>query len=172
MVSSVSGARAVDVAKRFGVETEVLDFGALKLSRRDYDRQLVATLGKHGITSSSGLVVLAGFERILSEEFVRGFSGRLINIHPALLPSFKGLHAQRQAVDYGVKVSGCTVHFVVHEVDAGPIILQKAVEVKDDDSEETLSERILVEEHKLLPQAIQLIAGGRVTVNGRRVVIG
>ncbi len=171
VVSSASGVRAVDVARRFGVDTVVLDAASLRLSRQEYDDLLAEQLARKGISQSDGLVVLAGFDRILGAGFVNKFAGRLINVHPALLPSFKGLHAQRQAVEYGVKVSGCTVHFVVADVDAGPIILQKAVEVKDDDDEESLSERILRAEHEALPQAIQMFATGRLKVNGRRVVV-
>lgn len=171
VISSVAGVRALDIAKKFGIETEIFDVGTLRLGRLEYDRLIIGSLRRHGITSSRGLVVLAGFDRILSPEFVREFAGRLMNIHPALLPAFKGLHAQKQALDYGVKVSGCTVHFVVPEVDAGPIIVQKAVEVKEDDDEESLSERILQEEHQLFPKAIQLFVSGRLKVNGRRVVV-
>lgn len=171
-ISSTAGVRAIEVAKRFGVETEIFDVGSLRLSRSEYDRLVIECLRRHGITSSAGLVVLAGFDKILSAEFVSEFSGRLMNIHPALLPAFKGLHAQKQALDYGVKVSGCTVHFVVPEVDAGPIIVQKAVEVREDDDEESLSERILKEEHQLLPKAIQLFVSGKLRVDGRRVVVG
>jgi phosphoribosylglycinamide formyltransferase-1 len=171
VISSAAGARALEIARKFGVETEVFDVGALKLRRAEYDRLLIDSLRRHGISPSAGLVVLAGFDRILTEEFVREFSGRLINIHPALLPSFRGLHAQKQALDHGVKVSGCTVHFVVPEVDAGPIILQKAVDVKEDDNEESLSERILQEEHRLLPKAIQLFVSGKLRIDGHRVVV-
>jgi len=172
VISSAAGVRALEIARKFGVETEVFDVGSLKQSRLEYDRLLIESLRKHGITSSTGLVVLAGFDRILTAEFVREFSGRLMNIHPALLPAFRGLHAQKQALDYGVKVSGCTVHFVVPEVDSGPIIVQKAVEVKEDDDEESLSDRILREEHQLLPKAIQLFVSGELRIDGRKVVVG
>jgi phosphoribosylglycinamide formyltransferase-1 len=172
VISSAAGVRALEIARRFGVETEVFDVGSLKLSRLEYDRLLIESLRRHGITSSTGLVVLAGFDRILTAEFVEEFSGRLMNIHPALLPAFRGLHAQKQALDYGVKVSGCTVHFVVPEVDSGPIIVQKAVEVKEDDDEESLSDRILREEHQLLPKAIQLFVSGELRIDGRKVVVG
>ncbi|MBI2864377.1 MAG: phosphoribosylglycinamide formyltransferase [Chloroflexi bacterium] len=119
-----------------------------------------------------GLVVLAGFDRILVPEFVRQFPFRVINIHPSLLPAFAGgLHAQAEALSYGVKVTGCTVHFSTEEVDAGPIILQAAVPVLDDDTVESLSARILEQEHKLLPLAIQLIAEGAVEVAGRRTIV-
>ena len=117
------------------------------------------------------LVVLAGFMRILGSGFVRAWSGRVMNIHPALLPSFPGLDAQAQAMAYGAKVSGCTVHFVDEGVDSGPVILQQAVPVLSEDTEDTLAERILVQEHRLYPEAIKLWAQGRLAVSGRRVTI-
>ena len=117
------------------------------------------------------VVVLAGFMRILTGHFISRWEHKIINIHPALLPSFKGLDAQGQAVDYGVKVAGCTVHFVDEGTDTGPIILQKVVPVLDDDTEETLAARILVEEHKALPEAIQLWADGKLTIKGRKVYV-
>ena len=117
------------------------------------------------------LVVLAGFMRILGSDFVRAWSGRVMNIHPALLPSFPGLDAQAQALAYGAKVSGCTVHFVDEGVDSGPVILQQAVPVLSDDTEDALAERILVQEHRLYPEAIKLWAQGRLAVSGRRVTI-
>jgi len=117
------------------------------------------------------LVVLAGYMRILGETFIRSYLWRIINIHPALLPSFPGLNAQRQAVEYGVRFSGCTVHFVDQGVDTGPIILQAVVPVYPDDDEDSLSQRILKEEHRLLPQAVRLIAEGRLELNGRKVNI-
>ena len=118
-----------------------------------------------------GLVCLAGYMRLLSGDFVRHFQGRLFNVHPSLLPSFPGLHPQGQALRHGVKVAGATVHFVDEGVDTGPIVLQVAVPVNDDDTEETLAERILHEEHRLYPEAIRLFAQGRLVVEGRRVRI-
>jgi phosphoribosylglycinamide formyltransferase-1 len=109
--------------------------------------------------------------RIISPEFVRLYKMRILNIHPALLPSFPGLHAQKQALDYGVKVSGCSVHFVEEGVDSGPVILQNAVPVMDSDDEETLSARILEQEHQLYPEAVRLFAEGRIKVQGRRVLV-
>jgi phosphoribosylglycinamide formyltransferase-1 len=109
--------------------------------------------------------------RIISPEFVRAFRMRILNIHPALLPSFPGLHAQRQALEYGAKITGCTVHFVDEGVDSGPVILQKAVSVLEDDTEETLSDRILLQEHELYPEAIRLVAEGRIRVKGRTVSV-
>lgn len=117
------------------------------------------------------LVVLAGFMRIVKKPLLDAFPNRIINIHPALLPSFPGLHAQKQAIDYGVKITGCTVHFVDEGVDSGPIIIQAALPVHPDDTEDTLSERILKLEHKILPEAIRLFAEGRIRVEGRKVKI-
>lgn len=136
-------------------------------NRAAYDDALGAIINEH----QADLVVLAGFMRVLGKSFLARFSNRVINIHPALLPSFPGLHGQKQALDYGVKVSGCTVHFVDEGVDSGPIIAQAAVKVEDDDTEESLSKRILAQEHQLYPQVIQLIAQGRVEVLGRKVKI-
>jgi phosphoribosylglycinamide formyltransferase-1 len=126
---------------------------------------------QYGVTPKSGLICLAGFMRIISVEFVTQYKMRILNIHPSLLPSFPGLHAQKQAIEYGAKVSGCTVHFVDEGVDSGPILLQKAVPVLDVDTEETLSSRILKEEHKLYPQSVRLFAEGKILVNGRKVFV-
>jgi phosphoribosylglycinamide formyltransferase 1 len=156
-------------SEKYGVATKVITPDGLKGSH--YDQKIVAVLHKHGVTPQSGLVCLAGFMRIISPEFVRQYRMRIMNIHPALLPSFPGLHAQRQALDYGVKVTGCTVHFVDEGVDSGPVILQKAVPVMDDDDEESLSARILEEEHQLYPEAIRMFCEGRIKIEGRRVSI-
>jgi phosphoribosylglycinamide formyltransferase-1 len=137
----------------------------------NYDKRIVSVMHQYGVTPKSGLICLAGFMRIISAEFVRQYKMRMLNIHPALLPSFPGLHAQKQAIEYGVKVSGCTVHFVDEGVDSGPIILQKAVSILDGDTEETLSSRILKEEHKLYPESVRLFAEGKILVNGRKVSI-
>jgi phosphoribosylglycinamide formyltransferase-1 len=133
----------------------------------EFEDALAEALREAGVE----LVVLAGFMRILSPRFVGQFSGRIMNIHPSLLPSFPGLDAQRQAVEYGVRVSGCTVHFVDQGMDTGPIILQKEVPVLPDDTPETLEQRILVQEHRLYPEAIALYAAGRLSIEGRRVII-
>jgi phosphoribosylglycinamide formyltransferase 1 len=156
-------------SEKYGVATKVITPDGLK--GWHYDQKIVAVLHKHGVTPQTGLVCLAGFMRIISPEFVRQYRMRIMNIHPALLPSFPGLHAQRQALDYGVKVTGCTVHFVDEGVDSGPVILQKAVPVMDDDDEESLSARILEEEHQLYPEAIRMFCEGRIKIEGRRVSI-
>jgi phosphoribosylglycinamide formyltransferase-1 len=154
-------------AEKYGVKTKVvLPEGA---KGWDYDKKVVQALEEAGVTPDGGLVCLAGFMRIISPEFVRHFKMRILNIHPALLPSFPGLHAQKQAVEYGVKVSGCTVHFVDEGVDSGPVILQRTVPVMEGDSEETLSARILEQEHQAYPEAVRLFSEGRLKVEGRRV---
>lgn len=135
--------------------------------RAAYDAALVATLESHDVR----LVCLAGFMRILSPAFVRSYAGRILNVHPSLLPAFPGLGAQRQALDHGVKVSGATVHFVDEGVDTGPIVLQASVPVLPDDTEVTLAARILVQEHRLLPEAVRLFAEGRLEIAGRRVLV-
>jgi phosphoribosylglycinamide formyltransferase 1 len=154
-------------SEKYGVPTKVVQPEDAK--GWDYDRKLVAALEESGVTPKDDLVCLAGFMRIISPEFVRHFYMRILNIHPALLPSFPGLHAQRQAVDYGAKVSGCTVHFVDDGVDSGPVILQRMVPVMEGDTEETLSARILEQEHQAYPEAIRLFSQGRLRIEGRRV---
>ena len=166
VVSDNPDAYALKRAKQHNIETQYINFKEFK-DREDYDKEIIKTMKKKKVN----LVVLAGYMRILSPYFIRTYKNKIINIHPALLPSFPGLHAQRQAVVNGVKVSGCTVHFVDEGVDLGPIILQKAVEVKDDDTEESLAERILKEEHQIYPRAIQLFCQGRLIIKGRKVFI-
>jgi phosphoribosylglycinamide formyltransferase-1 len=155
-------------SKKYNIPTKTIISNGLK--GWDYDQRVVATLEEHDVTPHSGLVCLAGFMRILSQQFVSRYRMKILNIHPALLPSFPGLHAQKQAIDYGVKISGCTVHFVDEGIDSGPVILQKAVPVLDKDTEETLSERILEQEHKIYPEAVGLIAENRIKVEGRKVI--
>jgi len=135
--------------------------------REEFDGEIVRIFKSKGVE----LIVMAGFMRIITSVLINAYPARVMNIHPALLPSFPGMHAQRQAIDYGVKFSGCTVHFVDQHVDSGPIIIQAIVPVLDDDTEETLSARILKEEHRIYPQAIQFFASGRININNRRVKI-
>ena len=134
-------------------------------SREDFDRRVVTLLKEHGVE----LVILAGFMRLLSTFFVRAFPSRILNIHPSLLPAFPGLHAQRQALQHGVRISGATVHLIDEEMDHGPIIAQAAVPVYPDDTEDRLRERILLQEHRIYPEAIKLFAEGRVQMDGRTV---
>ncbi|MDH3445402.1 MAG: phosphoribosylglycinamide formyltransferase [Deltaproteobacteria bacterium] len=153
-------------AKKHAIPTAVLDHKQFS-SRDAYDQAVVDLLRAHGVE----LVVLAGFMRLLSPVFIKAYSNRIMNIHPALLPSFPGLHVQRKAVEYGVRFSGCTVHFVNEECDEGPIIIQAVVPVLPGDTEDALSARILKEEHRIYPRAIQLYAEGRLRVDGRRVIV-
>jgi phosphoribosylglycinamide formyltransferase-1 len=170
VISNKPDAAGLGIAsEKYGVPTKVVSPDGLK--GWDYDQKVVAALQAHGVTPESGLVCLAGFMRIISPEFVRQYKMRILNIHPALLPSFPGLHAQKQALDAGAKVTGCTVHFVDEGVDSGPVILQKAVPVMDGDDEETLSARILEQEHQLYPEVVRLFCEGRIKVQGRSVSI-
>lgn len=166
VISDKPEAYALERAVAAGIPVKVIDRGAYA-DRDEFEKAIDEALKVCGCE----LAVLAGFMRILSVNFVNKWEQRLINIHPALLPSFPGLHAQRQALAYGVKVTGCTVHFVDGGTDSGPIILQKTVPVYDDDTEDSLSARILRQEHLILPEALKLWAEGKLTVRGRRVEI-
>ncbi|MDA4115229.1 MAG: phosphoribosylglycinamide formyltransferase [Thaumarchaeota archaeon] len=170
VISDKREAKALDSAMRHGVDAVWLD-PAEAASRLDYDMRLLDVLKDKGVTPKDGLVLLAGFMRLLSPEFVEAFGGRILNIHPSLLPSFPGLRAQEQALEREVKVSGCTVHFVVPEVDSGPIVLQRAVKVEEGDTPETLSARILRQEHLIYPIAVRLFVEGRLKIEGRKVLI-
>ncbi len=170
VISNKPDAAGLKIAsEKYQVPTKVIPPEGLK--GWDYDHKVVTALKEHGVTPDSGLVCLAGFMRIISPEFVRQYRMRIINIHPALLPSFPGLHAQKQALDAGVKITGCTVHFVDEGVDSGPIILQRAVPVMDNDTEDTLSARILEQEHQLYPEAVRLFCEDKLRVLGRKVLI-
>ena len=166
VVSDHKEAFALERAAKAGIPTAVVERKGCK-DKAEFEDKIDAALRDAG----AEVVVLAGFMRILTGHFISRWENKIINIHPALLPSFKGVDAQGQAVDYGVKIAGCTVHFVDEGTDTGPIILQKAVPVFDDDTEETLAARILVEEHKALPEAIQLWADGKLTIKGRKVYV-
>jgi phosphoribosylglycinamide formyltransferase 1 len=162
--ANVEGCQALARARKAGIETFVLSHKAFA-TREDFDRALAAELTKRKVE----LVVLSGFMRVLTPVLLGAFPKRVINIHPALLPAFPGVHAQKQAFDYGVKVAGCTVHFVDAGTDTGPIIAQAVVPVLPDDNEETLQQRILAEEHRLLPAVVRALAAGKVSMEGRRV---
>ena len=159
-------AEGLEFARRENIETVILPHKDYP-DREDYDRKVVEILNERQID----LVCLAGFMRLLSPIFVQAFPNRIMNIHPALLPSFPGLHAQKQAVEYGVKTTGCTVHFVDEGLDSGPIVLQKTVEVSPDDTEETLSDRLLPLEHAAYVEAVRLFFENRLHVQGRKVLI-
>ena len=156
-------------SEKFNIPAKVILSNGLK--GWDYDRQIALILQDYGVTPRCGLICLAGFLRIVSPQFVRDYKMRIMNIHPSLLPAFPGLHAQKQAIEYGVKVTGCTVHFVDEGLDSGPIIAQKAVPVLDSDTEEILSSRILKQEHKLYTKSVKLFAEGKIVVKGRTVLI-
>ena len=159
-------AYAIERAKQAKIPVTVIDFASFP-SRDMYERALLFAMQQ----VNADLFVLAGYMRIVGAGIVRSFPGKMMNIHPALLPAFPGLHAQRQAVDHGVKVSGCTVHFVDESLDGGPIILQRCVRVLENDDEDSLAERILHHEHECYPEAIQLFCEERLEIVGRRVRI-
>jgi phosphoribosylglycinamide formyltransferase-1 len=164
--SNVEAAPGLLTARERGLETFYLN-PKLFPSREEYDKEAVRQVRKRDVD----LVCLAGYMRILSSYFCREFKSRCLNIHPALLPAFPGLHVQQKAIDWGVKFSGATVHFVAEDVDMGPIIIQAVVPVLQDDTEDTLAARILVEEHKIYPEAVRLFFEGRLEVRGRRVFV-
>ena len=167
LVCNVPGAPVLDRAKAANVPSVVIDHRPFGKDREGFEREVLNVLRDTRVD----LVVLAGFMRLVSASFIREFPNRIINIHPSLLPAFPGAHAHRDAIAAGVKVSGCTIHFVDASVDGGPIILQKAVPVHDDDTEDSLAARILEQEHVFLPLAVRLFADGRLRIEGRRVRI-
>src|SRR5580704_15861039 len=164
VVSNREGAPGIDKAKERGIATRIIPSKGLE--REAYDRQVVAVLNEHNVE----FICLAGYMRLLSPYFVASFPNRILNIHPSLLPSFPGLESQRQALEYGVKFAGCTVHFVDENLDAGPIVLQAVLPVNDDDTEDTLSARILHEEHRIYSEAVRIVLEGRYKIAGRRVL--
>lgn len=167
VVSSRATAKGLDRARAAGIETVVLEAHASQ-SRDDYDRALIRELKSREVE----LVCLAGFMRILGPSMVAAFPNAILNIHPSLLPAFPGVNAQRQAIEYGVKISGVTVHFVDEHLDAGPVVLQRVVPVHEDDTEESLAARILAEEHEAYPLAVATVIAGRWRLMGRRFVAG
>ncbi len=170
VLSNRTDAAGLNIAlEKFGLPTEIVQSRGSK--GWDYDRKIVSVLRKYDVMPEYGLICLAGFMRLISAEFIKEYPMRILNIHPALLPSFRGLHAQKQAIEYGVKISGCTVHFVDQGLDSGPIVLQRAVNVIDSDTEEELSARILRKEHELYPEAVRLFAEGKIKITGRKVII-
>ena len=171
VISNNPNAKGLKIAQKFGVKIAVIESKGFKGKREDYDKKIISVLAKNGVTQKNGLVCLAGFMRIISPEFVKKYKNKIINIHPALLPSYPGLDAQKQAIEGGVKYSGCTVHFVDSGVDSGPIILQKIVKVLDDDTEASLSKRILKKEHQAYPEAVKLIAENRIKIIGHKTQI-
>ncbi|HWQ48580.1 MAG TPA: phosphoribosylglycinamide formyltransferase [Methanosarcina sp.] len=166
VISNKANAYALERARNHGTDTVFLDPG--EYDRDEYDRAILNVLSQY----DTDLLLLAGYFRLLGIEIIKAYRNRIMNIHPSLLPAFKGLHAQKQAFDYGVKVAGCTVHFVDEGLDSGPIILQKCVPVLTGDTEETLTARILEQEHIIYPEAVRLFTEGKLKIKGRNVVIG
>lgn len=166
VISDKPGIKALDIARELSIPAFFVNPKDYS-SRQEHEKAMVELLKKH----HTDLVVTAGYMRLLTPYFVNEFKNRIINIHPALLPSFPGTHAQKQALDYGVKISGCTTHFIDEGTDSGPIIMQKAVPVYDDDTEDTLSARILKEEHQILIESVKLFCQGKLMVKGRKVYI-
>jgi len=166
LITDNPDAYAIERARAAGIPGEVVSFRSFS-NKQLYELALIAAIQKY----DPDLVVLAGYMRILGSEIVRRYSGRMVNIHPSLLPSFAGLHAQDQAIQYGVKVAGCTVHFVTEDMDAGPVIIQRTVPVLEGDDGDILADRILVEEHKAFPEAIRLFFEERLRIEGRAVKI-
>jgi len=171
VISNKADAKGLKIAQKLGVSVEVIESKGFKGSRAEYDKKIIDILTKHGVTPKNGLVCLAGFMRIISPEFVKKYKNKIINIHPALLPAFPGLDSQKQALEYGAKVSGCSVHFVDAGMDTGPVIIQAVVKVDEKDTEELLSKRILKEEHRIYPEAVNLFARKKIKISGRRTII-
>ena len=171
VISNKPSAKGLKIAKKLGVETVIIESKGFQGTRWEYDQKIIDVLNKYNITPKNSLICLAGFMRILSPAFIKKFKNRILNIHPSILPAFPGLDAQRQAIESGASHSGCTVHFVDEGVDTGPIIVQETVKIKNDDTEETLSKRILTKEHKAYVKAVKLIAEKKIQMVGRNVKI-
>ena len=171
VISNNPNAKGLKIAEKLGVKTEVIISKGFKGSRWDYDKKIISVLKQYGVTPNNGLVCLAGFMRIISPQFIRKYKNRIMNIHPALLPAFPGLDVQKQAIEHGVKYSGCTVHFADDGVDTGPIIIQAVVKIKNNDTGETLAKRILKQEHLIYPEAVRLFAKKKIKISGRRTII-
>ena len=171
VISNKPNAKGLKIAEKLGVKTEIVESKGFKGSRWDYDKKIIAILKEYGVTPTNGLVCLAGFMRIISTQFIKKYKNRIMNIHPALLPAFPGLDVQKKAVDYGVKHSGCTVHFVDIGVDTGPIIIQAVVKVKENDTGKTLAKRILKQEHRIYPEAVRLFSKKKIRISGRKAII-
>jgi len=171
IISNKKDVQGLKIAEKLGISIEIIQSKGFKGSRADYDKKIITILSKYGVTPRNGLVCLAGFMRIISPEFVKKYKNRIINIHPALLPSFPGLDSQKQAIEHGAKFSGCTVHFVDAKMDSGPIIIQAVVKIKENDTIESLSKRILKEEHKIYPEAVNLFARKKIKVIKGKTII-
>ena len=171
VISNKSDAKGLAVAKKMGINIEIIESKNFKGTRTQYDKKIIDILVKNGVTPRNGLVCLAGFMRIISPEFVKKYKNKIINIHPALLPAFPGLNSQKQALDYGAKYTGCTVHFVDAGMDTGAVIIQAVVEIKGKDTEKSLAKKILKEEHRIYSEAVNLFAKKKIKVSGRKTII-
>ncbi len=171
VISNKPNAKGLAIAKKMGVQVEIVDSSKYKGKRLQYDKEIISTLKKYKVTPSNGLICLAGFMRIISPYFIKEYKNKILNIHPALLPAFPGLDAQKQAIEFGSKFSGCTVHFVDEGIDTGPIIIQEVVKVNNNDTEKSLSKKILVKEHEIYPKAVELFAKKKISIKGRKVKI-
>ena len=171
VISNKPSARGLKIAKKLGVKIEIIESKNFKGSRIDYDKKIISILTANGVTPKNGLVCLAGFMRIISPYFIKKYKNRILNIHPALLPAYPGLAAQKQAIENGARYSGCTVHLVDDGIDSGPIVLQNIVKVTNNDTEETLSKKILRKEHEVYPNAVELFAKKKISIKGKSVKI-
>ena len=171
VISNKPSARGLKIAKKLGVKIEIIESKNFKGSRIDYDKKIISILTANGVTPKNGLVCLAGFMRIISPYFIKKYKNRILNIHPALLPAYPGLNAQKQAIEDGARYSGCTVHLVDVGIDSGPIVLQNIVKVTNNDTEETLSKKILRKEHEVYPNAVELFAKKKISIKGKSVKI-
>ena len=171
VISNKPNAKGLAIAKKMGIQTEVIESSKYKRKRLQYDKEIILTLKKYKVTPSNGLVCLAGFMRIISPYFIKEYKNKILNIHPALLPAFPGLDAQKQAIEFGSKFSGCTVHFVDEGVDTGPIIIQEIVKINNNDTEKSLSKKILKEEHRIYPEAVNLFARKKIKISKKKIII-
>ena len=171
VISNKEDAKGLKIAKRLGINTDVVESKGFDGTRWEYDKKIIKVLKKNGVTPKNGLVCLAGFMRIISPEFVKKYKNRIINIHPSLLPAFPGLDSQRQALEYGAKYTGCTVHFVDAGTDTGSIIMQAVIKIKEGDTADSLSKRILRQEHKIYPKVVNLFAQNKISISGRKTIV-
>ena len=171
VISNKPSAKGLAIAKKMGIQTKVIDSSKYKGKRLQFDKEIISTLREYKVTPTNGLICLAGFMRIISPYFIKEYKNKILNIHPALLPAFPGLDAQKQAMEFGSKYSGCTVHFVDEGVDTGPIIIQEVVKISNNDTERTLTKKILAKEHEIYPKAVELFAKKKLSIKGRRVKI-
>ena len=169
VISNKPSAEGLAIAKKMGIQTKVIDSSKYKGKRLQFDKEIISILREYKVTPTNGLVCLAGFMRIISPYFIKEYKNKILNIHPALLPAFPGLDAQKQAMKFGAKYSGCTVHFVDEGVDTGPIIIQEIVKISNNDTEKTLTKKILAKEHEIYPKAVELFAKKKLSIKGRRV---